>query len=429
MQRVGFLAPMALAALLTPGLCWCQPSPAAAPLSSTDAAAITAALAAAPSQGLPAMSLPTEPGPAASDQGGAPAADPLAQAAIAYARAEQGLILNPAAVDQNFALRATDDAAAQFEAARAAGNIPGWIATLAHKDPAYLALLKTRDAYAAIAAAGGWPTLPDGSTLKLGASDARVALLRQRLLIEGYAAAVATPDLLALTKFDPTLAAALASFQSHHGLKGDGVLSKETVAALNVPPAERLAAIEANLERARWLPSQMPADRIEVDTAVPEVTLFEFGEPVLTMRAIAGRPDRQTPTFASKVIGIEYNPPWIVPADIAAREILPKVRKSPGYLARNDYYVANGQVIQRAGPKAALGYLKFEIPDPFDVYLHDTPSRSLFARDRRWLSHGCVRLENPRDLAAALLRPQGWDRAAVDAAIAARVTRTVPLKT
>lgn len=426
MPRVALLASMALTAMLTPALCWSQPPTPAATLSPADASAITAALAAAPSQGLPAMSVPSGPGPG---QGGdTPAADPLAQAAIAYARAEHGLITNPRTVDQHFALRPADDAAAQFAAARTAGQIPAWIAALAHTDPTYLALVKARTGYAALDAAGGWPTLPDGPALKLGASDARVAALRQRLLIEGYAAAAATPDLTALANFDPVLKAALVSFQAHHALKADGVLSKQTVAALNVPAAARLAAIDVNLERARWLPSQLPADRIEVDIAVPEASLFEAGEPALTMRAIVGRADRQTPTFASKVVGIVFNPPWVVPTGIAAREILPKARKSPGYLARNGFDVVNGQVIQRPGPKAALGYLKFQIPDPFDVYLHDTPGRSLFARDKRWLSHGCVRLEKPRDLAAALLRSQGYDRAAVDAAIATGETKTVAVK-
>ncbi|HTX50327.1 MAG TPA: L,D-transpeptidase family protein, partial [Caulobacteraceae bacterium] len=137
---------------------------------------------------------------------------------------------------------------------------------------------------------------------------------------------------------------------------------------------------------------------------------------------------KRTPTFASKVVAIEFNPPWIVPANIAARELYPKARRSPGYFARNDYYVSKGQLIQRAGPKSALGYLKFVIPDRFDVYLHDTPARTLFARDKRWLSHGCVRLEDPRDLAAALLAPQGGDRASVDADIATGVTHSTPLE-
>jgi len=455
MPRAAFLAPFALAATMAAGVCWGaapppsaspQPAPLLAPqpppLTVADKIAITAALAAAPSQGLPAAAVPRAD---ASDQA-------LADAAIAYARAENGLIADPAALDPNFALKPADGAAAQFAAARDTGRVAAWIGGLTRADPTYLALVGARDGYAAIVSAGGWQPITGGKAPKLGASDARLPLLRARLALEGYLSAPpAPPPLLAPlvraaqdagappaapapqepapeTLFDAPLAAALASFQEHHGLKADGVLTAATVAALNVPADARLAAIEANLERARWLPSQMPANRIEVDLGAPDATLFEAGAPVLTMRAIVGRPDRQTPTFVSKVVAVKFNPPWIVPSEIAAQEILPKERASPGYLARNDYYLDGGQVIQRPGPKAALGYVKFEMPDPFGVYLHDTPSRTLFARDGRWLSHGCMRLEKPRELAAAVLAPQGWDRAAVDAAIAAAATRSVPVK-
>ncbi len=431
MQFVVLLAPVVLAVVMLPGPCASQTAPVAAPapvvaspppLTSVERQAIADAIAAAPSQGLPAIAV------------GAPAAggdpdQPLMDAAIAYARAERGLVASPRSIDSNFALKPADNVAAQVEAARSSGAVAAWIGAQARVDPAYLALVRMRDDYEAIVAAGGWPTLPVGAPLKVGASDARVAVLRQRLATEGYGSAPVSPlDPAALTLFDPALAAALASFQEHHGLKADGVLAAGTLAALNVPAAARLAAIEANLERARWLPGRMPPLRIEVDIGGPDATLFDGGAPVLTMRAIVGRPDRRTPTFVSSVTAVKFNPPWIVPAGIAAREIFPKARRSPGYLARNDYYVVNGQVIQRPGPKASLGYVKFEMPDPFGVYLHDTPARTLFARDKRWLSHGCMRLEKPRELATALLAGQGWDRAAVDAAIAAGATRTVALK-
>jgi len=451
MQRAAFLAPIALAAAMASGLCWAaaapapptlQPSPQPSPLTAADRVAITVALSTASSQGLPDVAVPPADAP---DQA-------LADAAIAFAIAENGLIANPAALDRNFALKPADDAAKQFGAARDGGRVAAWIAGVPRADPAYLALVKARDGYAAILKAGGWRPIPDGKSPKLGASDPRVPLLRDRLVAEGFLSAspAPTPLLAPLlraaqdangppvaapppepapeTLFDASLAAALASFQDHHGLKADGVLTAATVAALNVPAEARLAAIDANLERARWLPSQMPANRIEVDLGAPDATLFEAGAPVLAMRAIVGRPDRKTPTFVSKVTAVKFNPPWIVPADIAAREILPKARRSPGYLARNDYYLSGGQVIQRPGPKAALGYVKFEMPDPFGVYLHDTPSRTLFAHDKRWLSHGCMRLEKPRELAAAVLAAQGWDRAAVDAAIATAATNSVPVK-
>jgi murein L,D-transpeptidase YcbB/YkuD len=196
------------------------------------------------------------------------------------------------------------------------------------------------------------------------------------------------------------------------------------VAALNVSAAQRLAEIDANLERDRWLPTELPGDRLMVDLAQPDVRLFEQGRDVLDMRAAAGEPKKPTPTFTAPVTAVEFNPPWIVPPDIARSELFPKQRRHPGYFRRNDFYVSDGRLIQRAGPKSSLGYIKFDIADPFAIYLHDTPARSVFSRDQRYLSHGCVRLEKPRELADALL---GWTPDRVNQAIADKATKTVRL--
>jgi murein L,D-transpeptidase YcbB/YkuD len=245
------------------------------------------------------------------------------------------------------------------------------------------------------------------------------------LAVEGYAAA-APADRRAALRFDAPLSAALADFQTHHGLKGTGVLDRATLKALNVPAKRRLATLDVNIERERWAPAAMPAERIEVDVAGPDVTLFQDGKPTLAMLAIAGKPSWRTPMFATEVTGVEFNPPWIVPANIARRELWPKERRSRHYFRREDIHVASGgKLIQRAGPESSLGYIKFDVDDPFTVYLHDTPARADFARANRWLSHGCVRLQSPKALAAILLQ---WKPADVDAAIAAKATRTFPLK-
>jgi murein L,D-transpeptidase YcbB/YkuD len=399
---------------------------APAPLTLGEARAIAQAATKARAEGLPAADLAAavrqveSPDPAAR----ALADAALSAAAVALAAAEHGMRIDPQSADSDFHLLTPYDAVADFAAARTAGQVESWAARLAPTTSAYADLVKARALYASIVAAGGWPSVPKGKTMKPGAVDPRAPLLRQRLATEGYqAAAGADPNL-----FDPALAQALKAFQSSHGLKPDGVLSPATTAALNDPAEDRLAAIDANLERERWLPARLPASRIEVDVANPTATYYSDGAPPLTMRAIVGNLRRHTPAFASKVTAIQFNPPWIVPADIAAPELYPKERRHPGYFARNDFSVKNGQLVQRPGPKAALGYIKFVVPDPFQIYLHDTPARSLFARDNRWLSHGCVRLELPRDLAAALLAGQGWRRDDVDAAIASGKTTTIPLK-
>ncbi|MFI4974368.1 MAG: L,D-transpeptidase family protein [Caulobacterales bacterium] len=438
-----------LAALLVaPAPLCAQTAPAPPPLSPQDGAAIAAAWQAASEiAGAPSLAAALEllAGPDAAARRQADAT--LTLAAQSLALAEHGTVQNPRAVDKDWALRAPYDAVADFEAARVQGRIADWAAALPRRDGAYRALLDERARYAAILAAGGWKSLDAGPAPKLGAVDSRAPDLRARLALEGYvapapkppepvppatasAAAGAAPPKTPpnpLEIYDAGLAAAVADFQGHHALKADGVLNPDTLAALNIPVQDRIATLDANIERARWLPDRLPPQRIEVDIAATEATLFQGGAPVLPMRAIVGDLRHHTPSFVSQVDAVVFDPPWIVPASIAAAELYPRQRRDPRYFAAHDFYVANGQLIQRAGPKASLGYIKFDMPDPFGVYLHDTPARSLFNRDRRWLSHGCMRLQMPRELATALLAPQGWRREDIDAAIAAGATRRVGL--
>jgi murein L,D-transpeptidase YcbB/YkuD len=390
-------------------------------LSLADAAAIQTVLQGAPAQGIYAPNVAADVAQLSTPDAAAAEAR-LARAAIAYARAEHGMGLDPKSIDDDFALRGPFDAAGEFAVARASGRVAAWLDAQTRRDPAYLALVAARARYEDIDGHGGWDRIASGKPIRAGRPDRRVAALRQRLAAEGYdAPAPADPKVAGV--FDPGLAKALADFQDHHGLKPDGVLTSQTLAALNVSAHDRLATLDANLERARWLPVTMPETRIETDIAGPEVALFQEGKPTLAMRAVAGEPDRPTPMFAAAIDAVEFDPPWIVPNDIARKEIYPK---GAGYMARNDFHVVDGRLEQRAGPKSSLGYVKFDIPDNFQVYMHDTPARSLFALAKRWKSHGCVRLAAPRQLAAILL---GWDAAQVDQAIAAGQTKTYDLKT
>ncbi|MGH7022839.1 MAG: L,D-transpeptidase family protein [Caulobacteraceae bacterium] len=348
----------------------------------------------------------------------------LSRAAIALARVARGRLVDPASIDPNWALRGPYDAAAEFAKARDQGAVAAWLQGLAPRNPTYLALLAARNRYAAIVGRGGWPSLPAGLVLKPGSRGAEVARLRARLDAEGYA-----DDEPGLPVYDRALAAEVAEFQSRHALKATGVLTRQTTAAMNVPAAARVATLSANLERERWLPAPMPPARVVADIPAAEVTLFENGQPALTMRAIVGEPTKPTPMFASHISSIEFNPAWHVPMDIAKAELWPKEARSPGYLKAHDYSVVNGQLVQQAGPKSALGRVKFEIPNQFAVYLHDTPGRALFAVDSRGRSHGCVRLQKPNDLAVALLSNQGWTLEKVKEVIAKGDTRWVRPKT
>jgi murein L,D-transpeptidase YcbB/YkuD len=169
----------------------------------------------------------------------------------------------------------------------------------------------------------------------------------------------------------------------------------------------RLREIRVNLERERWLPRRLPADRVWVNAADGRLVLYRDDQPVFSTRVIVGQSDRrnQSPEFQASIEGIWFNPPWVIPKDIATEEILPKARQDPTYLARhNMVMLPDGGVQQLAGAYSALGQLMFYMKNRFDVYLHDTPSKNLFGRDDRRLSHGCIRVEDPRKLAALLMQ-------------------------
>ena len=185
--------------------------------------------------------------------------------------------------------------------------------------------------------------------------------------------------------------------------------------------------LEVNLERERWLPRRLPPDRVWVNSADARLVLYRADRPVFSTRVIVGQDNKpnQTPEFEVAIDGVLVNPPWNIPQSIATEEILPKLSRDPEYLTRHNMaMLPNGGLQQRPGPNAALGRLKFEMENRFDVYLHDTPSKTLFDRDNRRISHGCIRVQNPRELAALLLQ-QPIDT--LDQAIATGVTSRISL--
>jgi murein L,D-transpeptidase YcbB/YkuD len=169
----------------------------------------------------------------------------------------------------------------------------------------------------------------------------------------------------------------------------------------------RLREIEVNLERERWLPRRLPADRVWVNIADGRLALYRDDRPAFSTRVIVGQDDRrnQSPEFHTSIDGIWFNPPWNIPQDIVAEEILPMAKRDPNYLAQhNMVMLPNGGLQQLAGANSGLGQLLFDMKNRFDVYLHDTPSKNLFSRDDRRISHGCIRVENSQKLAALLMQ-------------------------
>ena len=259
----------------------------------------------------------------------------------------------------------------------------------------------------------------------MGASDPRVPALRKRLAAEDPAVQV---DADPADVFDPALQQAVQRFQLRYGLKADGLVGAPTLEAMNVPVGGRILQIEANMERWRWLPRELPATRVQVNIAAAVLAVYRDGEPVMAMKAVAGKPEDQTPMLRSNISSIVLNPPWHVPDSIAKKEIWPKAHKDKAYLARNQYQVIGGRLVQKAGPKSALGRFKFDFANTFGVYLHDTPAQAGFGRASRLSSHGCVRLEQPKALASLLLDDNSsWPLTRIDTVIQGDDTIRVPL--
>jgi murein L,D-transpeptidase YcbB/YkuD len=234
------------------------------------------------------------------------------------------------------------------------------------------------------------------------------------------------------TELDERLAAAVRSFQKRHGLVPDGVVGARTLLALNTPVADQIGQVRINLARRIEDRSYLPR-YVEVNVPGFELRLVEHGKVSLRSRVIVGDEDKPTPIFDDRIRTIELNPSWYVPTSITP-ELLDKEKKRPGYLAKNGFYwrasaEGSGRLVQRPGPENALGRIKFLFPNHHAVYLHDTPQRGLFGRSERSLSHGCVRVEKPIDLALALLGREGWNARRLDAAFAAEKTQRIELAT
>jgi len=319
------------------------------------------------------------------------------------------------------------------------------LAALGPQNPHYRWFQTGLREYRSIKAAGGWSPLSTGPVLKEGSNGARVAELRRRLRITRD---VTTPVPANPEKFDEDLEAAIKHFQMRHGIDADGKVGPGTIEMLNVPIETRINQLRASLERMRWVFRDLPDRFLIVDIAGFQAFLIADGKEAWKTRVQVGRPYHATPIFKDSMRYIDFNPTWTIPPGILRKETLPAIRKDPSYLSRNNMSVVttSGKIVdpstidwaattqgfpymirQEPGPHNALGRVKFMFPNKYMVYLHDTPSKGLFARSERAFSHGCIRTQNPFDLAELLLEDQGWDRAKIDQVIESRKTTRVNL--
>jgi murein L,D-transpeptidase YcbB/YkuD len=331
---------------------------------------------------------------------------------------------------------------------------PGLAAVLRAAPPQHAEYRRLRRAlalYRRLEASGGWPMLADGPTLELGSTGLPTRQLCRRLAREdGYRGRCDGDG-----QFDVALEAAVRSFQRRHGLESDGRVGPRTRTALNHPPSYWARRIALNLERWRWLPPRLGPRFVFVNLPSFELRLTEGGRTTLRTRVIAGTTEHPTPLLHSHIVGLSFNPPWRVPASIAAEKLLPQILADPDLLTRDGYEVLppgpgsepmpaervesiDWQAVdpeqmelrlrQRPGPRNALGRIRFDVINDRGIYLHDTPARHLFRRSRRAASWGCVRLEHARELAAVLLADDAdWSRERIEEEIESAETREVRL--
>jgi murein L,D-transpeptidase YcbB/YkuD len=312
--------------------------------------------------------------------------------------------------------------------------------------PAHTQYTRLRDAlatYREIAKRGGWPAVPADLKVKPGHSHAGVAALAKRLAASGdYTGTMDEQNPV----YGPDLQEAVKRFQRRHGLEPDAVVGRAVVTQLNVPADARVSQIALNLERWRWLPRDLGGRHILVNVPEYRLEVWEGQAVPLSMRVVVGKKDTPTPIFADDMTYIVFSPYWNVPPEIVKNETIPSALRDPAFLQRTNMEVLDrsGNTVdpssvdiedvrqyrfrQRPGSSNSLGLVKFMFPNSYNVYLHDTPADSLFARATRSFSHGCVRVEQPVQLAEYLLRDQPeWTPERISGAMRAGVERSVKL--
>ncbi|HEY6572052.1 MAG TPA: L,D-transpeptidase family protein, partial [Candidatus Eisenbacteria bacterium] len=299
-----------------------------------------------------------------------------------------------------------------------------------------------------IDAKGGWPQIPAGKNIAPMASDPRIPSIRARLAASGELDGGTRTD---SPVYDKDLRRAVELFQARHRIESKGVIDKSTLAAMNVSVRERVGQVRVNLERARWVVGGLEENFVLVNLPAFKAYLIRGGKNIWESRTQIGEEAKQTPTFRADMRTVVFNPDWTVPPMIIADEVVKGMQKNKDYLAEKDLVLLDKDdrevdpasvhwgsdtaenfpytVRQPAGEGNALGRVKFLFPNKYSIYLHDTPSKHLFESGSRTFSHGCIRIENPLELAELLLEGNGgWTAAKIDNVLRAGKTENVALE-
>jgi murein L,D-transpeptidase YcbB/YkuD len=342
---------------------------------------------------------------------------------------------------------ASVDVTQEVEQALAAEDIYQRVEALKPTHHLYIELKRELARYRA-AAATGWPVIASGQTLKPGMSDARASALRVRLIASGDLDAESASD---SADYDASLEAAVRRFQQRMGLESDGSVGPGTIAELNAPLEDRIRQLRVNLDRGRVLLQDLPDEFVVANIAGFAVYFVRGQQIVWSARVQVGKPYRRTPIFRSEISYVVLNPTWTVPPGIIANDILPAAQRDPGSITRKGLRVldASGQELnpdsidwsrykgghipytlrQDPGPSNALGRVKLMFPNPYLVYLHDTPSQTLFDRAERTFSSGCVRVERALELTELVLNDEErWNKDSIARVVASGQSQNVILR-
>ncbi len=375
----------------------------------------------------------------------------MTRAFLDYARDVSSGVIEPARADPMIVREPLRPDPAALLAGVAAASPRAFLRGLPPQTRDYARLIALKRRLEGVVAAGGWgPLVPTDAALRPGDRGPAVVALRDRLTAMGYLGRSATAE------FDGALEAAVRAFQAAHGLEPDGIAGQGTLGEINLGPEVRLRSVVVALERARWTNFDLGERHIWVNLADFSTQIVDEGKVTFTTRSIIGQADaaRQTPEFSDRMTYMVLNPSWTVPRSIITRDYLPQLQRNPQAVSHLQLVDSSGREISRGavnfaaysarsfpfglrqapGPSNALGRVKFMFPNRHAIYLHDTPQRNLFARDVRAFSNGCIRLNDPLELAHALLArqeddPEGRVRRILDTGKETRVNlaRPVPI--
>ncbi|MEX0318351.1 MAG: murein L,D-transpeptidase [Ruegeria sp.] len=346
----------------------------------------------------------------------------LSNVFISYANDLQSGLLTPARIDSGLVRQVERRPAEDYLSEFAGANPRGYLAALAPNSTQYQALLKQKMTLERLLNAGGWGEAVPVTKLEPGDTGPAVLALRNRLVAMGYMKPTASG------RFDDALRAGVLAFQTDHGLEADGVAGKGTITELNKSVADRLKSVVVAMERERWLPQERGGRHILVNQTDFSAKIVDQGRISFETRAVIGKNvhDRRSPEFSDQMEHMVINPSWYVPRSIITKEYLPKLAANPNAVSHLEITDRRGRRVNRGavdfsqfsarsfpfamrqppGKRNALGLVKFMFPNKYNIYLHDTPQKSLFSREVRAFSHGCIRLADPFDFAYALLARQ-----------------------